>query len=114
MWPGTPAVVHTRHAPDAIERPVFGGSQKIHCRKEQGQSPRLAKLRGHDGVDNAILSRRPRCHDQDAWWSVEVPRGASAAKIAVVGAELCPERRRSNGSAVKLQEEPVFVSPQTE
>jgi len=32
----------------------------------------------------------------------------------VVRHELSPERRRSNGTAVKLQEEAVFVSPQSE
>ena len=34
IWPGTPAVVHTRDAPHAIERPVFGGSQKVDRRQE--------------------------------------------------------------------------------
>jgi hypothetical protein len=114
IWPGTPLVVHTRDAPHAIERPVFGGSQKIHRRQDQWQLPRLPNFRGQNGVDNAILSRRPRSHNQDARWSVEVPRGASAGKVTMVRHELCPERRRSNRTAIKLQEEAVFVSAQTE
>ena len=70
-----------------------------------GQPPRQY------GVDDAILSRRPSRYDLDARWSLEVSRGASAGPVAVVGPELCPERRQSNGSAVKLEGEPVFVSP---
>src|SRR5439155_14974026 len=66
-----------------------------------------------DGAD-AILSPRPGCHHQDGWRSVEVPRRASAGKVTVVGPEFCPERRRSNRTAVKLQEESVFVPPHTE
>jgi len=37
-----------------------------HCGEEQLQWPRLLNLRGKDGVDNAIISCRPRCYGQDA------------------------------------------------
>jgi hypothetical protein len=96
------------NSPEGVKRSSFGGDEKVH-RSE----PRLASLCGEYGVDNAILSRRSRCHDQDARWSVEVPCGASAGKVAVIGRELRAEWRGTHGSAVKLQEEAVFVSPQT-
>ncbi len=70
--------------------------------------------RGQHGVGDAILSRRPGCHNEDAWLSVEVPRGASANKVAMISRELRPEWRRSHGTAVELQEESVFTSPQTQ
>src|SRR5438034_7916078 len=69
------------NSPDWVERSSVGSDEKVHRSDEQWQSPRLPNLGGQCGVDNAILSRRPRCHDQDASWSVEVPRGASAAKV---------------------------------
>jgi hypothetical protein len=74
----------------------------------------MTNLRGHDGIGDPILSRRPRCHDQDAWRSVEVPRGASAGKVAVISRELRAEWRQTHGTAVELQEESVFTSPQME
>src|SRR5229473_5393264 len=74
----------------------------------------MTNLRGHDGIGDPILSRRPRCHDQDAWRSVEVPRGASAGKVAVIGRELRAEWRRPHGTAVELQEESVVTLPQTQ
>src|SRR5712671_1356258 len=55
----------------------------------------------------------PECNNEDAWLSVEVPRGASANKVAVISRELRPEWRRSHGTAVELQEESVFTLPQT-
>src|SRR6266851_1211642 len=70
--------------------------------------------RGQHGVGDAILSRRPGCHNEDAWLSVEVPRGASAPKVAVVGRELRAEWRRPHGTAVELQEESVITLPQTQ
>ena len=102
------------NSPDGVKRSSFGGDEKVHRSDEQWQSPRLPNLRGQYGVDNAILSRRPRCHDQDAWWSVEVPRGASAGKVAVIGRELRAEWRRPHGTAVELQEESVVTLPQTQ
>ena len=102
------------NSPDGAKRSTVGDDEKVHRSDEQWQSPRLANLRGKYGVDNAILSRRPCCHDQDAWWSVEVPRGASAGKVAVIGRELRAEWRRPHGTAVELQEEAVFTSPQTQ
>src|SRR5207302_1659465 len=63
---------------------------------------------------DAILSRGARCHDQDAWGSVEVLRGAIAGKVAVIGRELRAEWRRTHGTAVELQEESVVASPQTQ
>ena len=74
----------------------------------------VANLRGQYGVDNAILSRRPRCHNQDTRLSVEVPCGASARKVAVIGRELRAEWCRPHGTAVKLQEESVVTLPQTQ
>jgi len=57
---------------------VFGGGQKVHRRQEEGQSPRLTNLRGHDGIGDPILSPRPGCHDDDARRSIELARGESA------------------------------------
>ncbi|SRR5216683_2001208 len=74
----------------------------------------LAAEVGQHGVGDAILSRRPGCHNEDAWLSVEVPRGASAPKVAVVGRELRTEWRRPHGTAVELQEESVITLPQTQ
>jgi hypothetical protein len=102
------------NSPDGVKRSSFGGDEKVHRSDEQWQSPRLANLRGQSGVDDAILSRRPRCHDQDAWWSVEVLPGASAGKVAVIGGELRAEWRRPHGTAVELEEESVVTSPQTQ
>jgi hypothetical protein len=101
-------------SPDGVKRSSFGGDEKVNRSDEQWQSPRLPNLRGQHGVDDAILSRRPGCHDQDAWRSVEVPRGASARKVAVIGRELSAEWRRPHGTAVKLQEESVVTLPQTQ
>jgi hypothetical protein len=102
------------NSPDGAKRSSFGGDEKVYRSDEKGQSPLLAHVCCQDGVVDAILSPQPRSHHQYAWRSLEVRRGASAGKVTVVGPEFCPERRRSNGTAVKLQEEPVFVSPQTE
>ena len=102
------------NSPNGAKRSSLGGAQKVHRSEEQWQSPRLARLRSQYGVGDAILSRRPRCHDQDAWWSVEVPRGASAGKVAVIGRELRAEWRRTHGTAVELQEESVVTLPQTQ
>jgi hypothetical protein len=98
---------NARGAPDGVKRSLLSRSQEAHCSDEKWESPLLAHVCCQDGVDDAILSPRPGSHHQYAWWSVEVPRGASTGKVAVVGAKLCPERRRSNGAAVELQEEPV-------
>ena len=112
--PALTVAPNARGAPDGVKRSLLSRSQEAHCSDEKWESPLLAHVCCQDGVDDAILSPRPGSHHQYAWRSLEVPRGASAGKVAVVGAKLCPERRRSNGTAVKLQEEPVFVSPQTE
>jgi hypothetical protein len=86
----------------------------VHGGKEQGQSPRLADPCRHDGIGDTILSSRPGCHDDDARRSIELAGGASTREVPVVRHELCTEMRRSIGSAVKLQEEAVLVSPQTD
>ena len=102
------------NSPDGVKRSSLGGGQKVHRSDEQWQSPRLPNLRGQYGVVNAILSRRPRCQDQDAWWSVEVLPGASAGKVAVIARELRAEWRRPHGAAVELEEESVVTLTQTQ
>ena len=84
------------------------------CRSHSLIPPPLTNLRGQYGIRDPILSPRPGCHDDDARWSVELAGGASAREVPVVRHELCPEMRRSNGTAIKLQEEAVCVSAQTE
>ena len=101
------------NSPDGVKRSSLGGGQKVHRSDDQWQSPRLDNLRGQYGIGNAVLSRWPGCHDEDAWWSVEVPRGASAGQVTVIGRELRAEWRWSDGSAVELQEESVVTLTQT-
>ena len=101
------------NAPDGVNGPPSAVTRRSTVVTSNG-SRRGCQSRGQYGVDNAILSRRPRCHDQDAGWSVEVPRGASAGKVAVIGRELRAEWRRTHGTAVELQEESVDTLPQTQ
>jgi hypothetical protein len=108
------APLRAGNSPNGVKRSSLGRGQKVQRSDEQWQPARLANLRGQHGVGDAILSRRPGCHNEDAWLSVEVPRGASANKVAVISRELRPEWRRPHGTAVELQEESVVTLPQTQ
>src|SRR6266487_6352694 len=89
--PALTVAPNARGAPDRIKRSLFSRSQEARCSDEKWQSPLLAHVCCQDGVGDAIRSPRPGSHHQYGWRSVEVRRGASAAKVTVVGPELCPE-----------------------